>query len=137
MEAHDEELAMAVAQANDVFGRLRRAVEAAAREAPAEPIDVLGIARHAGLELDEAILTRLQLPQLIYPLSWLPWYEWWPYEPLWGWWWARFHPWARSGPYLVVRRSRWPARPSSSMPVQRDAWEARAREEACCGSCPG
>jgi hypothetical protein len=137
MEAHDEDLARAMAQANEVFARLRSAVEATVREAPTEPMDLLGVARGAGLELDEAVLTRLQLPALIYPLSWLPWYEWWPYEPLWGWWWEQRHPWARCGPYLVVRRSRWSARPSSNMPPESDPCADWSPEGECCGSCPG
>ena len=135
MEAHDHELVRAMAEANEVFARLHSAVEAAVRMAPAEPIDVLGIARQAGLELDQAVLTRLELPGLIFPVSWLPWYEWWPYEPLWGWWWQQHHPWARCGPYLVVRRSRWPVRPSSNTPADGDTREDRERDEAGC-ACP-
>jgi hypothetical protein len=69
MEAHDEDLADAMARANEVFGRLTRTVEEAVKEAPAAPIDLLEVARAAGLELDEAVLTRLELPNLVYPLS--------------------------------------------------------------------
>jgi hypothetical protein len=47
-EAHDERLADALAPANEVFGRLNRAVEEAVRDAPAARIDLLQVARDAG-----------------------------------------------------------------------------------------
>jgi hypothetical protein len=109
MEAYDEGVATAMARANEVFGRLTNAVEAAVREAPTEPIDLLGISREAGLQLNEAVLEGLELPRLVYPVTWLPWYEWWPYEPLWCWWWKQSYPWYRCCPYMLVRRSRWQA----------------------------
>ena len=135
MEAHDDALAEAMERASEVFGRLNRTVEEAVREAPEAPIDLLQVARDAGLELDEAVLTRLALPNLVYPLSWLPWHEWWPYQPLWCWWWEQHYPWVRCGPYLVVRRSRWPARPASQEGTEEgDATTARTGSGVCCGS---
>jgi hypothetical protein len=107
MEAHDEGVAAAMARANEVFTRLISVVEEAVREAPSEPIDLLAVAGVAGLELNQGVLDRLELPRLVYPLTWLPWYEWWPYEPLWCWWWRQSYPWYRCCPYMLVRRSRW------------------------------
>jgi hypothetical protein len=134
MEAHDEDLADAMERANEVFGRLTRAVEEAVRTAPQAPIDLLQVSRDAGLEL-EAVLTRLELPNLVYPLSWLPWFEWWPYQPLWCWWWERHDPWARCGPYLVVRRSRWPSRPASQEGTEEGDLRAHcAAADVCCGA---
>jgi hypothetical protein len=134
MEAHDEVLAEAMARANEVFGRLTGTVEEAVKEAPAAPIDLLEVAHAAGLELDEGVLTRLELPNLVYPLSWLPWHEWWPYQPLWCWWWERHYPWVRCGPYLLVRRSSWPARPASQEGTEEGDLRADCATHVCCGS---
>jgi hypothetical protein len=109
MEAYDENVATAMARGNKVFGRLTTAVEAAVRDVPTEPIDLLEISGAVGLALSETDIERLELPRLIYPITWLPWYEWWPYEPLWCWWWRQTYPWYRCCPYMLVRRSRWEA----------------------------
>jgi hypothetical protein len=109
METHDEGIAAAMAQANEVFGRMSAAVETAVGDAPGEPIDLLTVSRAVGLDLDETVLHRLELPRLIYPLTWLPWHLWWPYEPLWCWWWRHRYPWYRCCPYMLVTHSRWTA----------------------------
>jgi hypothetical protein len=64
-----------MAQANEVFGRMSAAVETAMGDAPGEPIDLLTVSRAVGLDLDETVLHRLELPRLIYPLTWLPWHS--------------------------------------------------------------
>lgn len=107
MEAHDEGVTTAMARANAVFARLTGVVEDALREGPSEPIDLLHVCHVAGLQVNQDVLDRLQLPRLIYPVTWLPWYEWWPYEPLWCWWWRQSYPWYRCCPYMLVRRGRW------------------------------
>jgi hypothetical protein len=35
---------------------------------PSEPIDLLAVAGVAGLELNQGVLDRLELPRLVYPL---------------------------------------------------------------------
>jgi hypothetical protein len=108
VEAHDEGIASATARANEVFAKLATAVEAATAESPDRPLDVLELTREAGLEIDEAVLERLEIPRLIYPLPWLPWHCWWPYRPLWCWWWNRHYPWYRCCPYWWHCCHPWP-----------------------------
>ena len=128
MEARDACLVKAMAHANEVFGRLAGVVETAATQASNEPIDLLAVCRTVGLGVDEALLKRLELPLKIYPVTALPWYQWWPYQPLWAWWWQQNHPGYRCGPYLLVRRNRWATK--GGRPRRDD----RTRDEACCGS---
>ena len=107
MEANDEGIARATAEANEVFQALGSAVEAAVKEDARRPLDVLEISRNAGLEIDDGVLERLELPRLIHPLPWLPWYHWWPYRPLWCWWWHHRYPWYRCCPYWWERCHPW------------------------------
>jgi len=86
-------VAEAQREANEIFAKLGKAVQDAAKEGVDE-IDVLDIAHKAGLkELNEDILKELQVPRLIPCLWWLPWYIWWPWRPIWCWWWRWRYPW--------------------------------------------
>ena len=95
----DDGFAVAMREANAAFGRLGEAVEAVTGERGEDPIDVLEVAKKAGLEIDESVLEHLELPRLIYPLWWCPWHHWFCWRPLWCWWWARFCPYYRCCPY--------------------------------------
>jgi hypothetical protein len=128
MDAPDPCLMKAMAHANEVFGRMARVVESAATRAPSEPIDLLAVCGTVGLELDEAVLQRLELSRHVYPVTALPWYQWWPYQPLWAWWWQHTHPNYRCGPYHLVRRNRWTIQ--HGRPIRDD----RTPAEACCDS---
>ena len=101
----DEGMARAMAEANEVFGQLGEAVERAAQSG--EPIDVLKVGREVGLEIDDAILERLELPRLIYPIRFCPWWCWYPWRPFWCWWWGRYYPWYRCCPYWWHRCHPW------------------------------
>ena len=109
MEAHDEGTARAMAEANEVFEKLAETVQAAVSESPDRPLDVLEIARNVELEIDDLELRHHEIPRLIYPLRFCAWYDWFPWRPLWcywwhrrypyyeccHWWWFRCHPWYR------------------------------------------
>jgi hypothetical protein len=83
----------AMKQANEVFAKMRHAVEESAKKDITE-LDILEISRKAGLEeLDEDVLRELQLPRIIPVHPWLPWHYWWPWRPIWCWWWHRYYPW--------------------------------------------
>jgi hypothetical protein len=90
----DDVLARSMREANDVFERMRVAVEQQMGRGGAS-LDVLEIARGAGLEIDERTLQELKIDPRIHPMPWLPWYIWWPWRPLWCWWWQRRYPWYR------------------------------------------
>jgi hypothetical protein len=88
-------VAEAQREANEVFAKLGKAVEGAAKEGVVE-LDVLDIAHKAGLkELNEDVLKELQIPRLVPCIWWLPWYIWWPWRPIWCWWWHWRYPWYR------------------------------------------
>ncbi|HEX3554095.1 MAG TPA: hypothetical protein VIA62_12790 [Thermoanaerobaculia bacterium] len=101
MADHDEPIARANAEANQVFGRLAKAAEEAAKHGGA--IKVLDVARQVGLEIDERTLTELQIEPVVYCLPWLPWYYWYPWRPLWCWWWNRNYYWYRCCPWWWYR----------------------------------
>lgn len=101
--AHLEE---ATARANKIFAELGQAVEAAVAKG-ATQLNVVDIARRAGLEIDERILEELRIDQIIFPHPWLPWHHWWPWRPLWCWWWRRHYPYYRCCPYWWHRCHWW------------------------------
>jgi len=98
MAQRDETLFRATAEANEVFGRLAEVVERMVREG-ADALDVVDIAKESGLEIDDAVISELQIPRIIYPVRFVPWYIWWPWRPLWCWWWRLRYPWYRCCPY--------------------------------------
>ena len=104
----DEGLARAMREANATFARLGEAIEAAVGERGEEPIDVLDVSRKAGLEIDDSVLERLELPRLIYPLWWCPWHHWFCWRPLWCWWWRRYYPHFRCCWYYWHQCHPWP-----------------------------
>lgn len=96
-EGH-EHIEKATAEANEMFAKLGEVVEEATRDGTTR-LDVLDIAKRAGLELDERILEDLKIDRIIYPLPWLPWHHWYPWRPLWCWWWGRYYPYYRCCPW--------------------------------------
>jgi hypothetical protein len=79
-------------------------------------------------ELGEALLKRLEVPGLICPVTALPWYQWWPYQPLWAWWWQHNHPRYRCGAV-----SPHTAQSVDDRGRARHTRRSRAAQ-ACCGS---
>ena len=98
MSKLNSELAKVTAEANDIFDKMRIVVEEEVTKKTPE-LNVVDIARRAGLELDEKILDELQVDRVIQVHPWLPWHVWWPWRPLWCYWWRRFHPWYRCCPW--------------------------------------
>lgn len=97
----DDVVARATKEANEVFGRLAKAVEGAANKEGT--IKVADVARQAGLEIDERTLTELQIDPIIHVHPWLPWHIWFPWRPLWCWWWHRRYHWYRCCPWWWYR----------------------------------
>lgn len=87
----------AMDEANATFGKMQGAVEEAVRGG-AKELDVVAIARQSGLEIDHRVLEELKLDHTIHVHPWLPWHHWWPWRPLWCWWWHRY-PWYRCCPW--------------------------------------
>jgi hypothetical protein len=88
----DEVLLRAHAEANDIFERMGQAVEARVSRGE-QQLDVLEVAREAGLEVDERHLSELQLPDTVPVNRILPWYDWYPFRAWWCWWWRFRYPW--------------------------------------------
>ena len=87
-------LVRATIEANGQFAKMCTEVEKQCKKG-AHEIDVLKVARIAGLEIDEAVLDELQISRTIVAMPWLPVYIWYPWRPLWCWWWRRYHPYYR------------------------------------------
>ena len=103
MPEMDDALAKATAQANGVFEKMRSTIEEETKRAGATHLQVLDIARKAGLQINEQILEELHIDPIIPIHPWLPWHYWWPWRPLWCWWWHRQYPWYRCCPYWWYR----------------------------------
>ena len=86
------DLANATQQADAIFERLGEAITGVVTEKGASEINVLEVAQSAGLEIDAATLERLQIPELVPVIRFMPWHCWWPWRPLWCWWWRRHYP---------------------------------------------
>lgn len=89
-----ELLAKINAEVNGIFAKMGEEVEKQVKQGAVE-LDVLKIARVAGLQIDEAMIDDLQVDRIIFPHPWLPWHIWYPWKPFWCWWWRRYHPWYR------------------------------------------
>ena len=94
----DSALAKVTAEANEIFEKMRVAVEEEVKNKKTT-LNVIDIARRSGLEIDESALDELQVDRVIQVHPWLPWHVWWPWRPLWCYWWHRFHPWYRCCPW--------------------------------------
>ena len=92
MSNRDETLSRAVAEANEVFGRMAQMVEEKVKEGATE-ISVTEIAQGVGIEIDERTLEDLQIPELVPVHPFLPWHLWWPWRPFWCRWWRIRYPW--------------------------------------------
>ena len=79
-------------EANGIFGRLQAIVEKNVK-GKASTIDVLEAAEAAGLQITEADFRELKLDRYVLVHPWLHWCCWFPWRPLWCWWWKRYHPW--------------------------------------------
>lgn len=102
MPPQDEVFARANTEANEIFEKIGKAVEERVKQRARE-LNVLEIARSSGLELDEKTLTELQIPVTIPVHPFIPWYVWFPWRPLWCWWWHFRYPWYRCCPYWWYR----------------------------------
>lgn len=98
----DEVLLRANAEANEIFERMGQAVEARVNRGE-QQLNVLEVAREAGLEVDERHLGELQLPDTVPVNRILPWYDWYPFRPWWCWWWRFRYPWYHCCPYWWYR----------------------------------
>ena len=79
------DLANATQQAAAIFERLEEVIAGAVSETDVTEINVLEVAQRVGLEIDAATLERLQIPELVPVIRFIPWHCWWPWRPLWCW----------------------------------------------------
>ena len=93
-----EQLAKINSEANAIFAKMAEEVEKQVKAGAVE-LDVLKIARTVGLELDEAALGALKVDRIVFPQRFIPWFIWWPWRPLWCWWWHRYYPWYQCCPW--------------------------------------
>lgn len=98
----DETMVRATAEANEIFERLQASVEEQAAGRPAS-INVAEVARAAGLEIDDTVLRELHVPEIIPVPSFVPWHLWFPWRPLWCWWWRFRYPHYVCCPYWWYR----------------------------------
>jgi hypothetical protein len=99
----NEGMASAMAEANGVFAKLAKVLDQTSKREGS--IKVLDVARQAGLEIDERTLGELRIPLIVYVHPWLPWHYWFPWRPLWCWWWNRRYYWYDCCPWWWNRCS--------------------------------
>jgi hypothetical protein len=106
MTERDDTLLKATAEADELFNRMSQIVSRRV-EAGEQSLDVVEIAKEAGLEVDDRIIDELQIPRLVPAIRFLPWHHWYPWRPLWCWWWRYRYPWYRCCPYWWHRCHWW------------------------------
>jgi hypothetical protein len=106
MSERDDTLLKATAEADELFNTMSQIVSRRV-ESGERSLDVVEIAKEAGLEVDDRIIEELQIPRVIPAIRFLPWYEWYPWRPLWCWWWRYRYPWYRCCPYWWHRCHWW------------------------------
>ncbi|WP_164200386.1 hypothetical protein [[Micrococcus luteus] ATCC 49442] len=102
MPENDESYLRASAEANDVFGSLLKVVQERIDQGNTR-LSVLDVAREARLEIDEKTLAELHLPEFIPVHPFLTPSIYFPWRPLWCWWWRFNYPWYRCCPYWWYR----------------------------------
>lgn len=80
------------AEADAVFQRLAELVGERVESGDRE-IAVLDVVRAAGLDIDERTLIDLHVPPVVPVYRFLPWDRWFPWPPLFCYWWRRRPPW--------------------------------------------
>jgi hypothetical protein len=90
----DEGFLRANAEADEVFGRLMEVVEERVNRGE-QQLPVLDIVREAGLELDDRVLADLQLPDVIPVHRFLEPRFYFPWRPIYCWWWRYRYSWYR------------------------------------------
>ncbi len=105
MPENDEAFMRANAEANEAFGTLLKIVDERAAKGEAQ-LSVLEVARAAGFEVDDRVLADLQLPEFVPVHPFLRPETYFPWRPLWCWWWRRY-PWYRCCPYWWYRCHWW------------------------------
>ena len=98
----DSAAAKANAEANEVFRKLAAVVEESVKS-KATSLDVAEVSRKAGLEIDPKVLEELHVDAVIPVHPFLPWHYWFPWRPLWCWWWRIRYPWYRCCPWWWYR----------------------------------
>lgn len=94
----DEALTAAMGEANRAFAKLGKAVQKAADSGEVQ-LDVAAVCRKAGIKIDAATLAELKVDPIIYVHPWSHWCCWFPWRPIWCWWWHIRHPWYRCCPW--------------------------------------
>lgn len=102
MPENDEAYMRANSEANDAFGSLLKIVQERADKGETQ-LSVLELAREARLEIDDKVLAELRLPEFIPVHPFLPPHIYFPWRPLWCWWWRFHYPWYRCCPYWWSR----------------------------------
>lgn len=106
MSENDEAYLSANAEANEAFGTLFKIVNETVEGGEVQ-ISVLDVARKAGLEIDERVLAELKLPGTIPAHPFLSPEIYFPWRPLWCWWWQHRYPYYRCCPYWWYRCHWW------------------------------
>ena len=99
MEPLDATQLDATREADELFARVGKVIEALVQESERAEINVLEVAREVGLEIDAGTLAELQIPEIVPIIRFVPWYIWWPWRPLWCWWWRYRYPYYHCCPY--------------------------------------
>lgn len=94
----NDQLAKVHGEINTVFAKLGTEVEKQVK-AGATQLDVLKTLQSVGIKIDDAILRELKIDRIIFIYPWLHWCCWFPWRPIWCWWWNHNYPWYRCCPY--------------------------------------
>lgn len=97
-EEMEEALGRAMAEANGVFAKLGGLVEKSVKNGDTQ-LDVAAISRKAGIKIDASVLDELKVDRIIHVHPWVHWCCWFPWRPLWCWWWNNRYPWYRCCPW--------------------------------------
>lgn len=94
----EKALGKAMSEANRTFAKLGDIVEKSAKKGELQ-LDVAAVSRKAGIKIDAAVLDELKVDRIVYAHPWLHWCCWFPWRPLWCWWWHQRYPWYRCCPW--------------------------------------
>lgn len=86
-----KEVLDATAEINKIFVKLGGALDACVEKGDTQ-CDVAGMVKDIGLEgFDVSVLDDLKVDRFVPIIPSLPWHYWYPWRPIWCWWWNRYH----------------------------------------------
>lgn len=87
----DDKRSRLIDEANKIFDKMKKLTEEQVAKG-AKTLNLVEIINQAGLKVDEALLTHLEIPVQFIPIPFVGWENYFPWKPLWSYYWGLHYP---------------------------------------------